>query len=987
LGITDYCVYFGGMPRRPSISRRLLLSIFVLLFLTPSFAQHADLGTGALRSQVWWLNWAGVSITNGATKTFTADDGLSITVTFSNANTREPIPAIMNTYFGAMLHLLYDFSDPAISPSLYDGPTQSGVCKFTMTVSATRNGSPVGFSLITADAEASWTGETTTFTTNGSPWQTMTLFRNSSQTSDPLTGCGTPTVSIQNTFDGQQQDGQNPIIMTRSPGISPMTLDVTLDHAATQGGMAIAIGILSADDRGDLPASYGFAQHQIAYTIQNPCNYLAPLPALVQAPTLMIGSVPGDADATQTTDDNAIGVDEEGVSSFSVYDHSGSYSVNLVVHNTTGNDAWLTGFFDYNRNGAFDAGESVTIPILNNSTSATLTFTGLPTYLPVGSATGYGFRFRISSNQTATQQAAGFAPDGEVEDYFVLSPALCQPFTATVSPGTAICPGQSIALQASGGSSYSWSPTLGLDNPSIANPLASPQATTTYTVTASDQQACQVTASVLIEVKTNLVLNLSPSTDICPGGSVPLSFTPPGPGVINGLGWSPATGLNDPTLANPIATPRTTTTYTLTANSNDGCTYTGAVTVTVDPNPVVTTRVDTALCGQPGIPLTTTADQPANFQWQPATDLSDPQTQSPLATPATTTTYTVTATTQHGCQSTTSVVLTVKPLPVTTITPDATVCLGKSITLQAAGGVDYNWTASEGPEFTATGATITTAPIKSTEYYTRITGANGCFMIDSVAVTVHPIPYFTAIPIRSAICLNDTLRLTAKGGTDYLWIDASGDILANSSSLFVSPGASTNYEVTVSDNICQLSKTFDIPVVVHSLPELSISSSNPIDCTQGQAALSVSGALSYQWLDEPGITDLRSAHPVVNPLQTTFYYVTGTDANRCSAIDSIQVKVDNTEALSKYPVPSAFSPNNDGNNDCFSLKYWGHITSMEMAVFNRWGQQVFYATNPQQCWDGTFNGKPQPAGTYVYQIKAGTACGLAYRKGIVILVR
>lgn len=964
--------------------RRLLLSPLLIFLLNAAFGQHADLGTGALKNQIWWLDWAGMTVTNGATKTITTDDGLSITVTFSNVGSRGPVPAVMNTYFGAMLHLLYDFSNPNILPSLYDGPQQTGAVKFTMTVTASRNGSPVGFNIVTADAEASWTGETTTLHTSGGNWQTMTLFRNSGQTDDPLTGCGTQTVSIQNTFNGLPSTGQNPIITTMSPGISPLILDVTLDHASTSGGMALAFGILSAEDRGDLPASYGFAQHQLPYTIQDPCNYLAPLPTMVQDQRLMIGSVPGDADPIQYTDDNAIGVDEEGISTFPVYDHSGAYTLNLVVHNTTGADAWLTGWFDLNRNGTFDPGESVTTLVPNNATSASLSWTGLPTWLPPGSATGYGFRFRISSDQAATKQAAGFAPDGEVEDYFIPSPALCQPFTATASPATPICAGQSTALQAGGGATYSWSPSQGLDNPDIAAPQASPQTTTTYTVTASDRQACQATASVIVTVKPAPALTLTGETGLCPGQSTPIGFTTPD--VINSYGWSPSTGLNDPSIPNPVASPSSTTTYMLSVIGANGCPASATVTITINPQPLIATRSDTSLCGQPGIILTTTIDQPADIEWQPATGLSNPQALSPLATPAATTSYTVTATNQYHCSSTTSVTLNVLPLPNASITPPTTVCFGKPVDLQASGGADYSWTSSIGG-FTATGPSISPIPSASSKYYARITGTNGCYVIDSVAVTVHPIPVFKATPLNPSICLYDTLILSADGGDSYTWTSADGQPLGNSSSIFVSPGASTNFDVTVSDAICALSKSFSIPVTVHPLPTLAISNSNTIDCTRGQATLDVTGALIYHWQPEPGITDLISSHPIVDPLQTTTYYVVGTDANHCSSLDSIVVKVDNTEALSKYPVPSAFSPNNDGNNDCFRLKYWGHVTSLEMAVFDRWGKRVFYTTDPQQCWDGTTEGIPQPAGGYIYQIKAVTACGLAYRKGIVILVR
>jgi hypothetical protein len=264
----------------------LTIWFFILSPLSPAFAQHADLGSGALKDQIWWINWAGTSIANGATKTINTDDGLSLAITISNVSSRAPVPSVMNSYFGAMLHVLYDFSDPTILPSLFDN-NATGICKFTLSISASRNGTPVSFYMITADAEASWTGETTTVHTNGSPWQTMTLFRNSAQTTDPLAGCGTQTAAITETFDGQAQHGQNPIITTLSPTTGPLVVDITLDHATTFGGMAVAFGILQSEDRGDLPASYGYAQHQLLYNITNPCGYLPPtLNSIVQEKSL-----------------------------------------------------------------------------------------------------------------------------------------------------------------------------------------------------------------------------------------------------------------------------------------------------------------------------------------------------------------------------------------------------------------------------------------------------------------------------------------------------------------------------------------------------------------------------------------------------------------------------------------------------------------------------------------------------------------------------
>jgi gliding motility-associated-like protein len=99
------------------------------------------------------------------------------------------------------------------------------------------------------------------------------------------------------------------------------------------------------------------------------------------------------------------------------------------------------------------------------------------------------------------------------------------------------------------------------------------------------------------------------------------------------------------------------------------------------------------------------------------------------------------------------------------------------------------------------------------------------------------------------------------------------------------------------------------------------------------------------------------------------------------------VNTDFTSELNNYPVPNAFTPNNDGNNDCFGIKHWGSLLSLEMEVFDRWGERVFISMTPGDCWDGNYKGNPQPTGTYVYQIKATTPCGIAYRKGTVLLIR
>ena len=809
----------------------VLCALICLLLGIKTHAQYADLGTGAQNKSIWWFNWAGFTVQEGASRTFTTNDGLVVNITFSNVTAHTPVPFVMNTWPGALLHLLYDFSDPTIEPALLDQLSTINFA-YTLTVTATRNNVPVPFTLVTADAEASFLGELTTLQTNGGAWQTIEFYRNSTQTDDPLSGCGTQTVTNLNTYGGSAtvatQIGQLPVISTLSPGTTPLVVQTNFDHGGTYGGMGQAFGIFESVDRGDLPAaSYGTAQHQLIYSSSNPCSFNPPYPALIQSQTLHIGNVPGDADPIQYTDDNAIGVDEEGVASFAVYNNSGSYSVNLSLNNTTGSTAWLTGWFDFNRDGTFGPGESVTIPVPNNTTSATLTWTGLPTYLPQGTAAGYGFRFRISSDQQATQNATGYAPDGEVEDYFVPSATLCTPLLLTITPDQLICSGKSASLQVSGAVSYTWSPPAGLSDPSGADPVATPSATTLYTVAASTPQ---------------------------------------------------------------------------------------------------------------------------------------------------------------GCTANTSVTVNIKPSPIVAVTGLSTICQGTPTSLTATGGMSYSWSAP-GQGVIGSNPSMTVSPGTTTEYFVTGTAANGCSTVDTVAVTVQPPPVLSASPKQPSVCIGDSTILSASGGDQYAWSSATGQPLGTDSFIYIHPTVNGDYQVQITNSFCQLSKTLIIPVTVKDTPDIRLASSNDINCTIGQTTLQATGAFTYHWMSSPGISDLNSPDPVVAPRQTTTFYVIGTGANGCSAMDSITVKVDFITDLSKYPVPNAFTPNNDGKNDCFGLKYWGQVNSLELSVFNRWGVRVFYTTDPQGCWDGTFKGTPQPEGGYVYEIKASTPCGIAFRKGVVMLIR
>src|ERR1041385_7327467 len=220
-------------------------------------------------------------------------------------------------------------------------------------------------------------------------------------------------------------------------------------------------------------------------------------------------------------------------------------------------------------------------------------------------------------------------------------------------------------LNATGGTIYAWSPSTGLSNPNISNPVANPTATTTYSVTVTDANGCVNKSTATVTVNPLPVVTATPAT-ICINSTGQLSATG---GTI--YAWSPATGLSNPNISNPTANPTTTTTYTVTVTNANGCVNKTTATVTVNPLPVVTATPAT-ICINSNTQLNATGG--TTYAWSPSTGLSNPNISNPVANPTATTTYTVTVTNANGCVNKTTATVTVNPLPVVSATP-ATICI------------------------------------------------------------------------------------------------------------------------------------------------------------------------------------------------------------------------------------------------------------------------------------------------------------------------
>ncbi|MET0466934.1 MAG: gliding motility-associated C-terminal domain-containing protein, partial [Chitinophagaceae bacterium] len=400
-------------------------------------------------------------------------------------------------------------------------------------------------------------------------------------------------------------------------------------------------------------------------------------------------------------------------------------------------------------------------------------------------------------------------------------------------------------------------------------------------------------------------------------------------------------------------------------------------------SPLVTANADTVVCA--GQPVQLNAGGASQYEWSPSTALSNAGIANPMANPLVITPYVVKGTTAAGCVARDTVILGVYPKADIAVHADTTICKNSSLPVWVSGGVSYQWSPASSVSDPAVAMPVV-SPTGNTMYHISVTDINSCKYEDSIKVDIIPDPVFTVNAPVSA-CLHDTASLHATGGDVYSWSPAAGLNDPSLASPAAAPGGTVNYSVTITENVCHQSATLQTRITVLPLPDIQAGRSNDIDCSNGQSILQARGARSYSWIPAAHLSNALISNPTASPKTTTTYVVAGTDRAGCTNYDSVTVMV-NKANPSGYLMPSAFTPNNDGLNDCYGVKYWGMVSNIEFSVFDRWGVRVFYAKDPNACWDGTYKGEKQPGGVYVYMIRASTDCeDPVFRKGTFVLIR
>jgi gliding motility-associated-like protein len=519
-----------------------------------------------------------------------------------------------------------------------------------------------------------------------------------------------------------------------------------------------------------------------------------------------------------------------------------------------------------------------------------------------------------------------------------------RPSITTIPSLTNICPGTTLQISASGGTSYSWQPG-GMTTASVS---VSPSVNTVYTITALNTQGCTDSRTVSVNLHPAPAMALSAlSQTTCPGGS--LTFTQSG---AVSYSWQPG---NISTTASLVTlNPSGSSVYTVTGVNSQGCASTQTRQVTVAPSPTIS-FVPSSFSACAGSPVTYSVLGAASYTWLPPNVTGSLYT---ILSPSANMVYTVHAASAMGCTTiATRTLLVTQPPQLTVQSSQSLVCAGGTLNLTASGAAHYTWWPGNlsGPSVTvhpvtATIYTVTgesagcsstatlliqnplsptlsssgdldcqrtsvqlsvTATSNTYQILWQGPGLNGIHTLQSVSVTI-PGVYSVTLTDPVANCSSmGTLHVLSSIGplplplvtssslacypgppvnmmittpASLTWFPATEVNPPTGPLVSVNPSVTTTYTVLATHGVCSGSTV--ITISVSPTPTLNTAAKSLSLCIGQALTLSADGAQEYLWQPGNGI----GAYQTVSPLVTMVYTVTGSN-DHCSAFSTVSVEV------------------------------------------------------------------------------------------------
>ncbi|PLW92495.1 MAG: hypothetical protein C0592_10605 [Marinilabiliales bacterium] len=461
-----------------------------------------------------------------------------------------------------------------------------------------------------------------------------------------------------------------------------------------------------------------------------------------------------------------------------------------------------------------------------------------------------------------------------------------------------ICGSGSSNLLATGASSYTWTPATGLSSTTIPNPVATPAATTTYTVVGTSG-GCSNDASITIYVEDppTASFNYNPTSPLC--DNTPITFDGSGSTNASTFSWTfPGGTPASSTAVNPTVT-FSAGSHTVKLVVENGCgakdSTTTVINVNAMPSLTVTATPDT-LCAPGTTQLL--ASGATNYAWSPSTGLSSTTIANPVATLASTQTYTVIGS-NGACADTATIEIFVDQAPVAAFnySPTAPLCDNTPISFNGSistNADNYMWSFPGGSPASST-AMNPTSTFTSGAHTVTLIVQNSCGAYDTtttvINVEVYPSLAVTATP--DTLCAPGTTQLLASGATNYTWSPSTGLSSTTIANPIATLASTQTYTVIGANGAC--ADTMDITIFVDQAPVAAINYT-PMSPLCDNISIDFDGssstnAANYTWVFQNGT-------PGTSPSVTeTVDFPAGTHniilivQNSCGAYDSTSTNI------------------------------------------------------------------------------------------------
>jgi gliding motility-associated-like protein len=399
-------------------------------------------------------------------------------------------------------------------------------------------------------------------------------------------------------------------------------------------------------------------------------------------------------------------------------------------------------------------------------------------------------------------------------------------------------------------------------------------------------------------------------------------------------------------VINPAAV--NTGTYQLIAVNSNGCSDTALVTIFNYPKPNLGVDKNISTC--PGFPVNLTTQfitTGLTTQWT----TGGVAVSNPVAVSAGI--YQLIVLNANGCSDTALVTITHFIKPNLGIDKTMSSCPGFPVnitTLYNTAGLTTQW------------STPNPAAVLAGTYTLYVTNTSGCSDTAIITVTNYSKPNL-GVDKTVNICAGQTADLSSlfnTAGLTIQWNTATpGSVTTGSYRLIV-----TNSNGCKDTAIATVQQYPSINLTISKIPSVN-------SIIEGESIKFIANGtnmVSYSWMPPSYLSSSNSAIVTATPLQTITYKLVVTNNGSCEDSALVTIKV-----LPLVLVPSgAFTPNGDGYTDLWMIKNIQFTKQNRVAVFNRWGNKVFEATNYQNNWDGKSKNGPLPDGAYYYQIQATT---------------